>query len=80
MRYICALIFSFRLSLNSQIANSGRKMTLWPATILVSFLVLYFLPFACASHFRFGSISFAPVDGYSRRVTTVKLKECIVNH
>ena len=49
-------------------------MTLRPATVLVSLIALYWLPFACASHFRFGSISFVPVDGYSRRVTRVKRK------
>ncbi|XP_067017056.1 uncharacterized protein [Acropora muricata] len=43
-------------------------MTLRPATVLVSIIALYWLPFACASHFRFGSISFVPVDGYSRRL------------
>ncbi|XP_074622654.1 uncharacterized protein LOC141880949 [Acropora palmata] len=43
-------------------------MTFWPATVPVSLIALYWLPFACASHFRFGSISFAPADGYSRRL------------
>ena len=74
MRYTCGVIFSFRLSLKRQIANSGRNLTLRPATVLVSLIALYWLPFACASHFRFGSISFVPVDGYSRRVTRVKRK------
>ena len=49
-------------------------MTRWPATVLVSLIALYWLPFACGSHFRFGSISFAPADSYSRRVTRVKRK------
>lgn len=71
---IHAVIFSFRLSLKRQIANSGRKMTLRPATVLVSLIALYWLPFSCASHFRFGSISFVPVDGYSRRVTRIQRK------
>ena len=79
MRYIYPPIFCLILSLNSPTANSGRKMTLWTATVLVTFIAAMVAVCLCLP-FPVWHFQFATLDGYSRRVTRVKLKEGVVNH
>ncbi|XP_068721857.1 uncharacterized protein [Montipora capricornis] len=41
-------------------------MTRWITALFASLILLQWLALSRASHFRFGSISFSPADGYSR--------------
>lgn len=58
----------FLFAFDGRSRNTQRNMARWIATSVVSLLVLQLLSLAESSHFRYGTIAWAPTNPYSNTV------------